>query len=51
MTPDYAGKSSTFTVPGFKNQPSVQHIILEVKDDGEPALYSYRRVTVMPQFN
>jgi hypothetical protein len=33
------------------NQPVTIHVILEVKDQGEPALYAYRRaiVTVRPQ--
>ena len=43
--------SSTVTHAGPLRRPSVGlprtvHIILEVRDDGEPSLYSYRRVSV-----
>jgi hypothetical protein len=34
-----------FTVPKVK-MPCAIHIILEVKDDGRPSLYSYRRIIV-----
>ena len=33
----------SFTMPELKNGQEL-HIILEVKDSGEPSLYSYRRV-------
>lgn len=44
-----AGESTSFTAPEVK-APTPFHIILEVRDDGTPALTSYRRaiVTVLP---
>jgi len=35
----------SFTMPELKNGESL-HIILEVKDSGLPALFSYRRVII-----
>ena len=41
--------TAAFSVPAVK-EPATFHVILEVKDSGKPALYSYRRVliNVMP---
>jgi len=36
---------ASFVAPQVK-QPGTIHVILEVKDNGEPSLYSYRRVVV-----
>ncbi|MHC4439434.1 MAG: hypothetical protein ACYS3S_18925, partial [Planctomycetota bacterium] len=38
-------KEASFAAPNV-NQTRKIHIILEVKDDGEPNLYSYRRIIV-----
>jgi len=38
-------QEASFIAPAVK-QASTIHVILEVKDDGEPSLYSYRRVVV-----
>ena len=36
----------TCTAPRIKGRPQPLHIILEVKDDGNPCLYSYRRLVL-----
>jgi len=38
-------KEASFIAPNIKQKRKI-HIILEVKDDGEPNLYSYRRIIV-----
>ena len=38
-------QQARFTAPKIKS-PCAIHIILEVKDDGKPSLYSYRRIIV-----
>ena len=39
------GQKTSFTAPQV-SEPETIHIILTVKDDGEPSLYSYRRIVV-----
>jgi len=39
-------QQARLVAPNFRNRPYAAHIILEVKDDGEPCLYAYRRVIV-----
>jgi hypothetical protein len=38
-------KEANFTAPEVSQTQKI-HVILEVKDDGEPNLYSYRRIIV-----
>jgi len=38
-------KEASFTAPDVTRAGNI-HVILEVKDDGEPNLYSYRRIIV-----
>ncbi len=38
-------RKASFTAPKV-NKTKELHIILEVRDDGEPSLYAYRRVIV-----
>jgi hypothetical protein len=37
---------ASFVAPDV-NEPAILHIILQVKDDGQPSLYSYRRIIVI----
>jgi hypothetical protein len=39
------GKSTSFTVPTVP-MPQTLHVILQLEDDGEPALYAYRRAVI-----
>jgi len=43
--PDSTSEEITFTMPELKKGQSL-HIILEVKDSGTPALFSYRRIVL-----
>jgi len=38
--------SKAYLVAPSVKEPGVIHVILEVKDDGEPCLYSYRRIII-----
>lgn len=42
---DANGASAQFTLPSAK-KPGTIHVILEVRDDGSPAMFAYRRVIV-----
>lgn len=46
---DSSGEMTSFVAPDVRNESTV-HVILQLKDDGDPSLYSYRRavVTVKP---
>ncbi len=39
-------ETATCIAPGFKDKTLPQHIILEIKDNGKPALFSYRRIVL-----
>ena len=45
-----SGESTSFVAPKVKNEQTI-HVILQLKDKGEPTLFSYRRaiVTVKPE--
>ncbi len=45
---DSTTQEASFTAPQVAEARQI-HVILEVKDDGEPSLYSYRRVVVTVQ--
>lgn len=42
------GDSTSFVAPAVSN-PETIHVILQIEDDGEPALVSYRRAVIMVQ--
>ena len=42
---DHSEVKSSFVAPAV-NQTETVHIILEVKDDGDPCLYNYRRIII-----